>query len=232
MPFSKRHRNLVPEQMDADNVDPHELQNALRFIRRINRFLRYNACVVNAVGERFEPTMTSVLDVGAGSGDLLVELHHKHPSLTLIGLDRHAATVSHGATLDATQRAGVRFVRGDALALPFSDASIDLVVSTMFLHHLPDEVAVAALAEMKRVARRGVIVADLLRRRRAYAWISLFTLFSSPMIRHDARVSVAHAFTLEEARTLARQAGMDDAEVTTTFGHRFLMTYRHGIDRH
>lgn len=229
-------RHLVPEQMDADDADPRELAKALRFIRRINALLRYNATMVRAVGELLEslPADTrdgplTVLDVAAGSGDLLVALRQwsdrTNRPLDLVGLDRHATTVDLGAASDAAA-ANVRFVRGDAVALPFADRSVDVITSTLFLHHLPEPVAVAALVEMRRVARHGVVVADLLRDRRAYGWIVLFTLFASPMVKHDARASVAHAFTIDEARGLARDAGLADAQFKATFGHRFLMTWK------
>ena len=227
-------RHLVPEQMDADDADPRELAKALRFIRRINALLRYNASMVKAIAAMIEPLPRSIdrpltiLDVAAGSGDLLVALRHwanrSGRSLELVGLDRHATTVDLGSATDAAA-AGVRFVRGDALALPFEDQSVDIVTSTLFLHHLPEDVALAALAEMKRVARHGVIVADLIRNRRPYAWITLFTLFASTMVKHDARASVAHAFTMEEAKSLADRAGMGDAAFRATFGHRFLMMW-------
>src|SRR5687768_14709081 len=126
MPFTKRHRHLVPEQMDADDVDPRELARALAFIRRINALLRYNANVVRAVGEEIgrigsSQSPITVLDVAAGSGDLLVDLHAwsqpRGKTLQMIGLDRHATTIAEGVS--AASGAGVRFIRADALALPF-----------------------------------------------------------------------------------------------------------------
>ena len=163
----------------------------------------------------------TVLDVATGSGDLLVTLARRAPTLRLIGLDRHATT------LDEARGVAVgSLVRGDALALPFDDASVDVVISTMFLHHLPDDVAVSALAEMRRVARHAVVVADLIRDARAYRWIRLFTALSSPMVRHDARASVAHAFTMAEFARIARRAGLNDARLERTFGHRFALTWK------
>jgi SAM-dependent methyltransferase len=114
-------------------------------------------------------------------------------------------------------------VRGDALRLPFADGAVDYAISSTFLHHLDDDQSVAVLRELARVARRGIIVADLLRTRRAYFWISLFTLTAGPMVRHDARLSVAQAFNLREARELARRAGLAGAGVRRHFGHRFVI---------
>lgn len=221
MPFDPTRRNLVDEQMDAPDVDPRELARALRFIRRINLLLRYNASVARRVVAALPSPTATVLDVATGSGDLTLAIARRAPRAKLIGLDRHAATLA-----EATRVAHVPLIRGDALALPFADASIDVVVSTMFLHHLPDDLAVEALREMRRVARTAVVIADLLRETSAYRWITLFTAFASPMVRHDARASVAHAFTIDEARSLAERAGMSGASIERTFGHRFAMTWR------
>jgi hypothetical protein len=93
----------------------------------------------------------------------------------------------------------------------------------MFLHHLSDDDAVTVLRQMDRVASRGVIVADLLRNRRAYAWITLLTALAGPMVRHDARVSVAQAFTHAEALALRQRAGIEYTRYFHHFGHRFVL---------
>jgi len=68
-----------------------------------------------------------------------------------------------------------------------------------------------------------VVVADLIRSRRALAWITLFTLGSSAMIRHDSRASVRHALTIPEMTTLAARAELKDYTIRRTFGHRMLL---------
>lgn len=118
---------------------------------------------------------------------------------------------------------GLQFVQADALHLPFADASFDYVLTAMFLHHLDDGAAAAVLREMGRVARRGVVAADLLRHRRAYAWITLLTLLSGPMVKHDARASVAQAFTKPEVLRLRDAAGLGFARYYRHFGHRFAL---------
>src|SRR6185295_2058128 len=102
----------------------------------------------------------------------------------------------------------LKIVRADALDPAFQDGSFDYVLTNMFMHHLDDDVAVQLLKQMDRLARRGILVADLERDRAAYAWISLFTLFANPMVRHDARVSVAQAFTQDEILSLRERAGV------------------------
>lgn len=167
----------------------------------------------------------SILDLATGSADLPQEIvawgRRRGMKIECVGLDRHPVTL-------AVARAWapeVPLVRGDALRLPFADGSFDFATCGSFLHHLETDAAVEVVREMERVTRTGWIVADLLRRRRALAWISLFTLFAGWMERHDARVSVKQAWSPEEARDLARRAGAE-ARYREVFGHRFTLVRR------
>lgn len=198
--------------MDAPAADPEALRRALGFIRRINTALGYNAATgkaIEAIGGG------SVLDVACGSADLAEHLAgHRY-----IGLDLHQTTLG----IAQEWQPGAALVRGDALRLPFGDGSMDLAVCQMALHHFETRSAERIVAEMERVSRRGWVVADLLRRRRALGWITLFTLFADPMVRHDARTSVRQAWSPEEARGLGAPYG---ATFSETFGHRFLLVRR------
>ena len=217
--------------MDAADVDAASLRRALVFIRRINTWLGYTRATLRHL-DRLAASVPAdrpltVLDVATGSADVPIAIRawakRRRREVTVIGLDLHARTLEIAA-----EGAGPELpvVRGDALALPFADGSVDVAMTSMFLHHLPTELAVSALREMNRVARVGVIAADLVRDRRAYGWITLFTLLSPPMVRHDARVSVKQAFTLAEADGLRRSAGLDYAVVHRHFGHRFVLSGR------
>ncbi len=220
------HRRRVDEWMDAPDADPEHLRLSLRYLRRINGLLRYNAAVLGHLA-RFSRgwgpgEMVTMLDVATGSADLPRAARawgeRRGFDLRPIGLDRHEMTADLAVDSAADS---VPIVRGDALALPFADASVDYLTCNLFLHHLEEADAVAALAEMARVARRGVVVCDLLRRRRAYAWITLLSLTANPMVRHDARASVAGAFNEPEARHLRDAAGLTFTAYREHFAHRF-----------
>jgi SAM-dependent methyltransferase len=222
-------RRLEPEWMDDPGVDPAALADALAFIRRINVALGYTRATVSHL-RRFshswsKGTPITLLDVATGTADVpravLRWADRAGHDVRLVGLDLHAATLAVATADNPDPR--LTFVRGDALALPFADRSVDYVLCGMFLHHLPEPAVVAALREMDRVARRGVVVGDLLRTRRAYAWITLFTLAASDMVRHDARGSVAAAFTPAELTALRDQAGLTYATPTRHFGHRLVL---------
>lgn len=227
--ISRQRIKLVDERMDADDVDPDELARSLRFIRRVNKVFGYNDTVVSAAMNALLPMKSDrplrVLDVATGSADLpeamLTTADEIGLNLEITALDRHAATLEFASRVVRDSR--VKLLRGDALSLPFEIDSFDLVVSAMFLHHLETAQAVAALREMRRVSRGAVIAADLIRCRRAMFWITLFTAASSSIIKHDARTSVRQAFSMNEAAQLAHDAGLRNARIRRTGGHRFLI---------
>jgi ubiquinone/menaquinone biosynthesis C-methylase UbiE len=96
-----------------------------------------------------------VLEVGCGPGHLSVRLARDY-GLNVTGLDLDAGMIERARLNAARELANQRapeFMVGDVAALPFPDASFDLVVSTMSMHHWDD--AGAGLADIGRVLRPG-----------------------------------------------------------------------------
>lgn len=221
-----------PERMDDPAVRPDALRRSLAYIRRINRLLGYHHATIGHF-ERFSRGWergrpVRVLDVATGSGDLPREIlrwsARRGFDLRVVGVDLHAQTLREAAAQTPANLSGrLSFARADALRLPFADGSFDYATTAMFLHHLDDADAADAVREMARVARRGIVVADLLRHRRAYAWITLFTLLAGDMVKHDARASVRQAFTRAEVLRMRESAGVGFAQYRRHFGHRFAL---------
>ena len=105
------------------------------------------------------------LDLGCGPGLLAVKLAQLAPGLRVTGVDLSPEMLAQGREHAAAAglRESVDFRLGDAARIPFPDGSLDLVVSTLSLHHWSDPVAV--LDEIGRVLRPGgaFLVADLRR---------------------------------------------------------------------
>lgn len=214
--------------MDEPGADPRLLRKSLAYIRRINLLLGYTRATLShldAFSRSWKPGRTMrIIDLATGSADIpraiLRWADRRGFDVRIVGVDLHAETAAEAARGSDPR---LRIVRADVLDLPFADDSFDYAITNMFLHHLDDSQAVTVLKNMSRVARRGIIAADLLRNRRAYGWIVLFTLLANPMVRHDARVSVAQAFSPAEVLALRDAAGLSFASYYRHFGHRFVL---------
>lgn len=97
---------------------------------------------------------SSVLDVGSGTGRALCYLK-RAPGLAVRGVEPVAelreVAYQNGVLAD-------ELTEGSALALPFEDASFDVVCSFGVLHHIKDHRR--AVAEMCRVAKRAIFISD------------------------------------------------------------------------
>ena len=118
------------------------------------------------------------LDVGCGTGRLLASLHGAWPGMKLTGIDLSAPYLEEARRLIG-RTARVKLDEAAAEALPFDDASLDLVVSSFLLHELPKEIRARVLAEMARVAKPGglVVIVDSLQKGDHPPWDGLLDLF-------------------------------------------------------
>lgn len=167
--------------------------------------------------ERFLPGIPNplILDVAAGACDVSEALLSRIPC-RIVALDRNAK----GLTLAKKSWP----VAGDALDLPFRDEAFDVVMASLFFHHLSDNDCIRVLKRMWRIAKRAVLVNDLHRHAVAYFAIRALTAaFSrSAMVRHDGPVSVLRAFRPEELLRLAKEAGVP-ARVHRCFPYRLVL---------
>jgi len=206
-------RSEEVELLDCETPPRGELARVAGYLAFVNRWLGGTRAVAqHLAGMR---GVVTVLDVGAGAADIPLALSRRFPGVRPMALDLSSAMLSLAE--------GLPRVRGDARRLPFRDRSVDVVISTHFFHHLKDDEIVVALREFDRIARRGIIVNDLLRRRRAVFWIRLFSLFANRYVRFDGPLSVKRGFTIPEIESLARRAGLGWLRTRVHFGHRFTL---------
>ena len=102
---------------------------------------------------------TKVIDVGCGAGRHSYEAYRR--GADVIAFDQNAEELAEvdtmlqamGAEGEAPASAKAQVVVGDALALPYPDATFDVVIASEILEHVPEDDA--AIAELVRVLRPG-----------------------------------------------------------------------------
>jgi SAM-dependent methyltransferase len=97
----------------------------------------------------------TVLEVGTGTGEVLLLAARVAPGATLVGLDPDPSVLAIAARKAARRGVAARLERGYADALPQTDASVDRVLSSFMFHHLPPDEQRAMLAEVRRVLAPG-----------------------------------------------------------------------------
>ena len=224
------------ELLDGPLGDPGALEDNLRDLRRINRLLGgvdlSARAVASLAGGRENLTL---LDVGTGAADipvaLLARARGDGRQLSITATDGRAEVVRAARAVDPglDRTPGLKLAVADGLALPYPDASFDVAHISLVLHHHDPAEAVTLLRELRRVARSGVVVNDLSRGRLRWLGAVLLTatITSGRYTRHDAPLSVRRAYTLDEVRSLFRDAGI--RPVTTVvglFGHRYAVAGR------
>jgi len=218
-------RLRVGEVMDQPGLDPAAHAHALTSLNRANRMLGIDRRLWRAARDG-GGLVCSVLDIGCGGGGFLAFVRANNGGNAagrLIGLD-----VSSVALAFARERQpGIHWVAGEAKRLPLADRSVDVVTCSLFLHHFDEPDAITILREAARVARRAVIVGELVRSSLAWTltYLTTRTLSRSWIFHVDGPRSVRAAFRAGELRALAGQAGLEPVKIRRCFPLRYLMIW-------
>lgn len=102
---------------------------------------------------------TTVLDVGSCFGFLPLLAAEKDPRLRVVGTDLVPSAAALAGRISRTRGSCARFAAADLMALPVRDEAVDTVLAVHVLEHLPAQMTVPALAQLRRVARRRVVIA-------------------------------------------------------------------------
>ncbi|HEX6907649.1 MAG TPA: methyltransferase domain-containing protein [Terriglobales bacterium] len=198
-------RVVIPELLDTDAGTPAEIRASLRDLRFINTCfggVRTTTWLVEQATRQTGKPSLSLLEVAAGSGYVP---ERTRAVLLRRGIELRPTLLDRSpAHLNSSQPAIV----GDALALPFGDASFDLVSCSLFAHHLEPEELLRFVREGLRVCRLALLINDLIRHPLHLLLVYAgFPLYRSRLTRHDAVASVRRAYTVDEMRALLAGAG-------------------------
>ena len=235
--FDRHRRSTAAELMDVERVTPDDLAACLRDLAQVNTLtlarpptLRWLADVTRTVSPP-SGRPWRLLDVGFGDGDMLRAIRRwtrrQGVSMELLGLDLNpdAATAARAAT---PAEMTIDYLTSDLFAFA-PDRPIDLIVSSLFTHHLDDGQLVRFLRWMGDTAQAGWFVNDL--HRHAIAFHG-FRLLATVMrwhrfVRHDGPVSVARSFRAADWQRALAAAGLADDRVTMRWHFPFRLCVAH-----
>jgi ubiquinone/menaquinone biosynthesis C-methylase UbiE len=206
--YRRRSLERIPSQQGID--DPAAARAYGQIMRLphmalLRRFVARRAAALAAAGE--------AADLGCGPGYLTIELARWSPGLHVTGIDLSDAMLAQAIT--NARLAGLAhrtdFRTADAAALPFPGATLDLVVSTLSLHHWED--AVPIFDEIARVLRPGgaFLLFDLRRDLGPAPWLLIWFathVVVPPALRHigEPLGSRNAAYTPDEAAALLQMS--------------------------
>lgn len=225
-----KQRSYELERIDTGDYTADEYEGCIIELQRVNRWLG-DARVLRDTLLRDVAAQNlrsfSVLDVGAGSGELLrvAAKWARQEQRELLGVGLELNERSAEAILEESN-SFINAVRGDALKLPFADGQFDYVICSLFTHHFFEKQVIEIFREMSRVARRRIFVIDLHRHPIAYYfYTTIGKLFlHTSLLREDGALSILRSFTPEELNNLGRSAGLRDVLVTWHFPYRLVLT--------
>lgn len=225
-------RSYELEIIDTGEYTTEEYEGCLAELRSINRFFGDTRALKKSLLREIEGgdlKEFSVLDVGAGSGELLRVIadyaRDNKAETKLFGLELNARSAE--ATLEESKSyPNIFSIRGNALNLPFADQTFDYALCSLFTHHFTDESVIKILSEMRRVSRRKIYVIDLHRHPIAYYFYTTAgKVFSkNRLIRSDGALSILRSFKPGELADLSKRAGLKNAAVKRYFPYRLVLT--------
>ena len=222
----RRFDPAVPEIMDRPGNDPELLRADLRVLESINRFLGGHRIALGYLNEFLgDVPMNSltILDLATGGADIprtiVAWARRRNIRVEITAVDSNPEILRIAREHCATWPE-IHIEQHDLLTLPYPPASFDIVLCSLTLHHFANADVVAILRRIHDIARVGCIVNDLRRNRIAICLSKLMarTVITNPIARFDAPASCERAFTVDELRALAAQAGMGDVAIRR---HRF-----------
>jgi SAM-dependent methyltransferase len=223
-----RARAALSEWMDDDKVDFETFGACLKDLAKVNIATLAHRPTLSFLSELARSGRwpadrpLSILDVGSGHGDALRAIDRwaarRGLAVSLTGLDRNPWAARSAAAVPSAGRT-ITWLTGDLFDHP---GEADVIVSSLFTHHLDDDALVRFLGWMDDRAAIGWFVNDLERHPVAYYGFSLLARLARwhRFVRHDGPISIRRAFVEADWRSYLGLAGVAGARIQHRFPFR------------
>ena len=216
--------------MDDPNVDEATLKAALAEVTRVNKYLGGQQVTLEGLRyffDRFPQKGYTILDVGCGDGAMLRSIANfarKHSiAVKLIGIDINPKSISL-AQKRSQDFPELSFQVQDVFKLNETHLEIDIITSTLTMHHFTDTEILKFLAQFLKLANLGIVINDLQRSTIAYRLFQAYSrvFVRSAMARHDGLISIERAFTKNELLSFTSKLGVQSFSIKWRWAFRYL----------
>jgi SAM-dependent methyltransferase len=214
------HRAQLTELMD-EPCSRDELRACLRDLARLNRwFLGYRPILkwLSTVAPSSSNRPLHILDVACGYGDTLRRIERwarmRGIAVELTGLDLNPDAIAI-ATEATPSTSAIRWVVSDVFRFQ-PDKPVQLIVSSLFTHHLTETDVVRFVQWMESNAQFGWFINDLSRAAIPYHLLRIFSKIAGlhHFVQHDGPVSIARSFVPEDWRRICAAAGLRPNDIS------------------
>ena len=224
-------RASTPELMDGDNIDYETFRGCLHDLAKVNVLtLAYRPTLafldrIHAAGLWPQDRPVVILDCGSGYGDMLRLIarwaRRKNLDVRLQGLDRNPWSARAAERVQGSE--GIQYLTEDLFA---HQGGADIILSSLFTHHLDDVSLVRFLEWQEANARIGWFVNDLQRHPFSYYGFALLArlMLWHPFVMHDGPVSISRAFVAKDWEELLADAGVRHARIEPWFPFRLCVS--------
>jgi 2-polyprenyl-3-methyl-5-hydroxy-6-metoxy-1,4-benzoquinol methylase len=226
-------QNRQAELMDDPNLDPLLHEEALRGLENLNFF----SLTGNDIWRRLKkftvhnPSSTiRVLDLATGGGDIPLMLAKKANraglSFEFVGADISPTAIRLANERVKKENISVSFMELNVLEQDIP-SGFDIIMTSLFTHHLDPMQVIDLLVKMRVATKQFVLINDLIRSEFNLALVSLATrlLSKSKIVHYDGPASVRAAYTINEMRDMAEQAGLNNYKIYHSFPCRQLLVW-------
>lgn len=230
------HRSTELEWMDHQELSDSELKEVLGFLTLTNRYFGGCRTILSVLGqwEKFWQKGDTIhfLDVGTGGADIPIAIHRwtarRGYRVHITGVDKAPGIVEFARRRVARFK-NINICQADIFEWAAKGHSYDYVIGSLFLHHVPEVQIPGLLKCWDRMARRGLIVSDLVRSPWAYwaVWL-LSRLAGNKIVQSDGPLSVCRAFSKEDLEGYRRLSGLPYLEIRHHPGFRWTLAGEKG----
>ena len=225
-------RSSEYELLDQPVIPKEDLYQNLRELHFINTYLGGYKVVFEGLKKILKDTPQNqkvrILDIGSGGGDTLKEIYKYFQAeydLELVGVDLKEDCIQYSN--QNCEGYPIQFIQSDYKDYLEQSPSFDIIICSLFCHHLPKEDLITLFSNMNKFATKGGLMNDLHRHFLAYYSIKWLTnAFSkSYLVKNDACLSVARSFSKKEIQSIMESANITNYQLYWKWAFRWLLIF-------